>query len=124
MCQICFFIKFPLSLFKLRFIKKVLEFLLTTDEMQLKELIKHDNGSTDRSNLFCSIQYSRPNGPNSDLGQNRYNPIGWRDDGGYQSTMDSFLFKLSDNFGIVRISRVRNKHAVEWHSDCGLILDV
>jgi len=24
-----------------------------------------------------------------------YNPIGWRDDGGYQSTMDSFLFKLT-----------------------------
>ena len=49
-----------------------------------------------------------------------YNPIGWRDDGGYQSTMDSFLFKLSDNVGIGKISRVRNKeHAVGWHSDCG-----
>ncbi|CAG8592472.1 4439_t:CDS:2 [Paraglomus brasilianum] len=28
--------------------KEVLEFLLTTGEMQLKELIKHDNRSTDR----------------------------------------------------------------------------
>ncbi|CAG8577669.1 4459_t:CDS:2 [Paraglomus occultum] len=49
-----------------------------------------------------------------------YNPIGWRDDGGYQSTTDSFLFKLSDNNGTGKISRVRNKeHAVGWHSDCG-----
>ena len=34
--------------------------------------------------------------------------------------MVDILFKLSDNVGIDKISRVRNKqHAVGWHSDCG-----